>query len=374
MPNTHSTLSSLFTDIANAIRNKTGGTAQIVADDFPTEIANIPSGGIDPSDATATASDILATKTAYISTGKTTGTMVNNGAVSQTLDTTTTSYAVPSGYHNGNGSVSIITQTKSVSPSTSSQTVSADSGKVLSSVSVGAIATQSKSCTPSGSAQTITPDSGKYLSQVSVDAVTKNSGIGQTLYNQGVSDTKVGTATASDVLSGKTFTNATTVGASGGMTNRGAWTASVTPSSSAQTVTIPQGYHNGNGYVDIGASGGISVTVPTTYSTTSLGSITLNNSAFTSLTNYVENGRFYWLKSAALNYDEIACQGGVIAFGYDGSSGFATPYLPYIIPNTGVNSPIAPPTDRSVLIFVFDKSTAKMKSYRSATCTLYPMN
>ena len=47
MPNTHSTLSSLFSDIANAIRGKTGGTSQIKADNFPTEIAAIPSGGGD---------------------------------------------------------------------------------------------------------------------------------------------------------------------------------------------------------------------------------------------------------------------------------------------------------------------------------------
>ncbi len=256
MPNIHTTLSSLFSDIADAIRAKTGGSAQIIAHNFPTEIANIPT-GVDTSDAMAGEGDILATKTAYLSDGtKHTGSMTNRGAVSQTLDTTTTSYTIPSGYHNGNGSVSVTTQTKSVTPSTSSQTVSADSGKVLEKVNVGAISTQSKSCTPSGSAQTITPDSGKYFSQVSVGAVTKNSGIGQTLYNQGVSDTKVGTAGTGDVLSGKTFTNNTTVGASGGMTNRGAWTASVTPSASAQTVTIPQGYHNGSGYVSVGASSG----------------------------------------------------------------------------------------------------------------------
>lgn len=224
MPNTYTTLSSLFTAIANAIRTKTGGSSPIVADDFPTEIANIQT-GIDPSDATATESDILNPKTAYLSDGtKHTGSMVNRGAVSQTLDTTTTSYTIPQGYHNGSGGVSVTTQTKSATPSGSSQTINADSGKVLSSVSVG--------------------------------AVTKNSGIGQTLYNQGVSDTKVGTAGAGDVLSGKTFTNSTTVGASGGMTNRGAWTASVTPSSSAQNVTIPQGYHNGSGYVSVGASSG----------------------------------------------------------------------------------------------------------------------
>jgi hypothetical protein len=41
---TYTTLSALFTDVANAIRAKTGGSANIVADDFPTEIAAIPSG------------------------------------------------------------------------------------------------------------------------------------------------------------------------------------------------------------------------------------------------------------------------------------------------------------------------------------------
>lgn len=45
MPNTHSNLTSLFSDIADAIRGKTGSLATIVADDFPTAIANIPTGG-----------------------------------------------------------------------------------------------------------------------------------------------------------------------------------------------------------------------------------------------------------------------------------------------------------------------------------------
>ena len=35
MAKTYSTLSALFIDIADAIREKTGGTASIVADDFP---------------------------------------------------------------------------------------------------------------------------------------------------------------------------------------------------------------------------------------------------------------------------------------------------------------------------------------------------
>lgn len=40
-----SALTDLFTNIANAIRSKTGSSASIVASDFPTEIANIPTGG-----------------------------------------------------------------------------------------------------------------------------------------------------------------------------------------------------------------------------------------------------------------------------------------------------------------------------------------
>jgi len=42
---TYTTLSALFTAIANAIRAKTGGSANIVADNFPTAIAAITGGG-----------------------------------------------------------------------------------------------------------------------------------------------------------------------------------------------------------------------------------------------------------------------------------------------------------------------------------------
>lgn len=47
MPNTHETLSSLFTDIANAIRAKKGESSDVkyVADNFPAAIAALPSGG-----------------------------------------------------------------------------------------------------------------------------------------------------------------------------------------------------------------------------------------------------------------------------------------------------------------------------------------
>ena len=45
MPNRHTTLTSLFTDIAGAIRSKTGDSAVIKADDFDTAIEAIQTGG-----------------------------------------------------------------------------------------------------------------------------------------------------------------------------------------------------------------------------------------------------------------------------------------------------------------------------------------
>ena len=55
-----------------------------------------------------------------------------------------------------------------------------------------------------------------------------------------------GDATAAEVLSGKTFSSASLENATGTMANRGAWTGSTTGNGN---VTIPEGYHNGKGYV-----------------------------------------------------------------------------------------------------------------------------
>lgn len=55
-----------------------------------------------------------------------------------------------------------------------------------------------------------------------------------------------GDAIASDVLTGKTFSNAQSTGIAGTMPNNGAVTETVT---AGQTYTIPAGYHNGSGTV-----------------------------------------------------------------------------------------------------------------------------
>lgn len=72
-------------------------------------VAAIPSNYADVSDVDAAAGNVLANKKFVTASGVlTTGTMVNNGAVSATINgTTVTSYTIPSGYHNGSGTVTL---------------------------------------------------------------------------------------------------------------------------------------------------------------------------------------------------------------------------------------------------------------------------
>ena len=69
----------------------------------------------------------------------TTGTMPNNGAVAKTLTLEEPSYSVPKGYHSGAGTVKIVPETKTATPTKSAQTIEPTEGKVLSSVEVAAI-------------------------------------------------------------------------------------------------------------------------------------------------------------------------------------------------------------------------------------------
>jgi len=103
-------------------------------------VAAIPANYNDTSSVTAGAADVLANKIIVDANGDTiTGSMQNNGAVTKTLDTTTTSYTVPKGYHNGSGKVTVSVETKTATPTKSSQTIKPSTGKVLSQVTVAAI-------------------------------------------------------------------------------------------------------------------------------------------------------------------------------------------------------------------------------------------
>lgn len=167
----------------------------------------IPDAYQDVTSVTATADDVLATKTIVDKTGAViAGAMVNNGSVEQTIDIVTPSYTIPKGYHDGTGTVSLDAETKSATPTKKAQTVEASTGKVLSAVTVAAI-----------------PDEFQDVTAV--------------------------TATADKVLTGSDFVDAAGNVVSGTMANNGAIEQVLDVKTTSYTV--PVGYHNGEGAVSI---------------------------------------------------------------------------------------------------------------------------
>lgn len=169
-------------------------------------VAAIPQAYQDVSTVTATAKDVLANKVIVTADGTvTTGTMPNNGAVAQKLDGETTSYTVPAGYHDGKGTVSVTVETKSATPTKEEQTVTPTEGSLLSSVTVGAIPAE-------------------YV------------------------DTTDGTATAAQILTGRTAYVAGEK-VTGTMPNNSP--AATVLDTETASYTIPAGYHDGTGSVSL---------------------------------------------------------------------------------------------------------------------------
>ena len=105
-----------------------------------------------------------------------------------------------------------------------------------------------KSYTPNASEQTITAGYYDGTGKVEGDSDLIAGKIKKDVEIFGVTGSVIeatGDATAADVLSGKTFSNAGSASVSGSMVNQGAKT--ITPATSDQT--IPEGYHNGSGIV-----------------------------------------------------------------------------------------------------------------------------
>ena len=164
-------------------------------------IGAIPEAYQDVSSVTAAAGDVLTGKVIVLADGTvTTGTMANNGAVSKTLDATTITYTIPNGYHSGTGTVKIVLETKTV--------------------------------TPTKSAQEITPTTGKVLSKVTVEAIPDN-----------YVDTTDGDATAAEIMDGK-FAYVNGVKVEGIMPNNGA-IAETMDGLTTTSKTIPAGYTTG---------------------------------------------------------------------------------------------------------------------------------
>lgn len=141
--------------------------------------------------------------------------IANRGAVSAQVQEGDT-YTIPAGYHNGSG------------------TVSGVSGG-------GNYSLQSKTATPTKNQQSITPDSGYYgLSDVTVAPIPEA--------YQNVSSV---TAAAGDVLATKIIVDATGASITGTMTNNGAVSKTLDATTGNQSYTVPKGYHNGSGKVQI---------------------------------------------------------------------------------------------------------------------------
>lgn len=179
-------------------------------------VAAIPEAYQNVSAVNAAAGDVLSGKVIVDATGASvTGTMTNNGAVSKTLDASTNnqSYTVPKGYHSGSGTVNIVLESKSATPTTTSQTITPTTGKVLSSVTVAAI-----------------PDD--------------------------FADTSDDDALAAHLLDGKkahSYNSETgkAVAITGTMADNGAVSKKLDATANNQSYTVPAGYHNGSGTVTI---------------------------------------------------------------------------------------------------------------------------
>lgn len=165
-------------------------------------VAAIPDTYQDTTAVTATAGDVLTGKIYVDKEGNVvTGTMVNNGAVSKTLDVTTVSYTIPKGYHSGTGTVKLTVETKNVTPTKSEQVITPTSGKVLSKVTVAKI-----------------PDAYQDVTDV--------------------------TATAADVLDGKFIVNSAGTKIEGSIPVNGAMDKTI-DGLTAVSVTIPAGHTTG---------------------------------------------------------------------------------------------------------------------------------
>ena len=178
---THETLTSLFSAIADKIRKKTGSTAAIVADVFPDAIDNIltptdgsittrTSANLTASGATVTVPagyyETQATKSISTATQATPSISVSSSGLITASATQSAGY-VSAGTKSA--TKQLTTQAaKTVTPSTSSQTAVASGRYTTGAVTVAAVPTQTKSATPKASSQTISPDSGKFLSSVTI--------------------------------------------------------------------------------------------------------------------------------------------------------------------------------------------------------------
>lgn len=125
----------------------------------------------DTSDATASTSEILSGKSAYVNGAKINGSMNNRGAWSGTIDDKDDEITIPSGFHDGSGSIQL----------DSTEKAKLISGNIKAGIEIlgvegeytgEGVTAQSKIITPSFVQQVVLPDQDyDYLSQVTINAI-----------------------------------------------------------------------------------------------------------------------------------------------------------------------------------------------------------
>lgn len=138
------------------------------------------------SDANATASTILTGSSAYVAGAKINGSMPNIGTQTITIDDVDDEISITLGYHDGSGKAKLDATEAAKIKNTANIKSGVTILGITGTYSGETVNAQSKSATPSFSSQTILPDSGyDYLSQVTVAAIpvtyTDNAQGGQTV-------------------------------------------------------------------------------------------------------------------------------------------------------------------------------------------------
>lgn len=245
-------------------------------------VSAIPVAYQDVSSVDAGAGDVLTGKVFVTADGTITpGEMINNGAVNKTLDATTITYTIPKGYHSGAGTVKLVLETKTITPTKSAQEVTPTAGKVLSKVTVEAIpakyqdvsgVTATRTDVASGKTfvdangnvvegnleeegilqitnnVSVETDDGtiEMVAPITRDVIVRNGGYSRLI----ASNSLFGNARPDQVVQGVSFTSASGVKVDGKMADNGAVNATI-DGLTTTTYTVPAGRHNGSGKVSL---------------------------------------------------------------------------------------------------------------------------